>query len=274
MRRPGPLLAAILPFASVFALGCGGSASGAPDAAALDSDAQPSTGAPMGMDGANSDAGDVEARDAWSGASDASDASDDDGANDAGATPISWDGRAPLDQRASAAACPHGRDAGAGLPCPDSGTPLPGNPCAVDSDCTGGNDGVCLCAPDLVPPPSGSGPGTLYTETFCSYDQCFVDSDCGQRVPCDCRDPGIDGTPNVCLSASNCAVDSDCGPPGFCSPSAVLGQTPDVGFFCHTENDTCVDDSDCPVPGGPFVEACRFDTAGAIWHCFLVPTRP
>jgi hypothetical protein len=101
MRRPGPLLAAILPFASVFALGCGGSTSGAPDAAASDSDAQPSTGAPTGMDGANSDAGDVEARDAWSATSDAS---DDDTADDASATPISWDGRAPLDQRASAAA--------------------------------------------------------------------------------------------------------------------------------------------------------------------------
>jgi hypothetical protein len=267
MLRIGPLLATLCPFASAFALGCVGSAPSTSDApAASRNGAHPVTGAAIGMAAGSSDAGSGTNGDAESGG---------DGANDGAATPISWDGRAPLDHRASATACPRGRDAGLGFPCPDSGaSPLPGNPCAVDSDCTGGNSGLCLCVPDLVPPPSGSGPGMLYTQTFCSYDQCLVDSDCGPRVPCDCRVPNIFGSPNVCLSASNCAVDSDCAPPSFCSPSLVVAQTPDIGYFCHTPNDTCIDDSDCPVPGGPLRETCRFDATSAIWHCVIVPTRP
>jgi hypothetical protein len=271
MRRPLDtpcLLAALRTFASVLAVGCGGSASGSPDAAvASGNDAR----AAMGTATAG-DAGDALFKDAGDGVTGVLgyDSGDDDAA-----TPISWDGRAPLDHRVSATACSQGRDGGFGLSCPDSGAgPLPGNPCAVDTDCTGGSDGVCLCAPDLVPPASGTGLGMIYTQTFCSYDECFVDGDCGSRIPCECRDQNIFGAPNVCLAASNCAVDSDCGPPGFCSPSVVVGQSPSVAFFCHTPSDTCSEDSDCPVPDGPFVEQCRFDAPTAIWRCFMLPTRP
>jgi hypothetical protein len=276
MRRLWWLLAAPLAVASVFAFGCGGGVTSTSDAASGNG-AQPSTGDAMGA-AADSDAGDAWAPGAGTGTrADASSPYEDPGdggAQDAGATPISWDGRAPLDHRASAAACPRVREAGVGLSCPDSGAgPLPGNPCAVDSDCTAGSDGVCLCIPDLVPPPSGNGPGLLYTETACSYDQCFVDSDCGPRIPCDCRDPNIFGAPNVCLSMSNCAVDSDCAWPAFCALSTVTG-TPSIAFFCHTSNDTCIDDSDCPVPGGPFDAQCRFDATSAIWRCFQYPSRP
>ena len=193
------------------------------------------------------------------------------------AAPIAWDGRAPLAHRDAdaGAACPRARSADPAVTCGDAGIPLAGNPCARDSDCTSGQDGICLCVPDLVPPASGTGPGVLYTETFCSYDECFVDSDCGARVPCECRDPGIAGSPNVCLSASNCALDSDCPPPGFCSPSPVLGQSPDIGFFCHTPGDTCADDVDCqPPPPGPFASACRFELMGGTWRCFQQATRP
>ncbi len=193
------------------------------------------------------------------------------------ATPIVWDGRAPLAHRGAdaGAPCPRERTVDPAVACSDAGIPRAGNPCARDSDCTAGQDGVCLCAPDLVPPASGTGPGVLYTETFCSYDECFVDSDCGAHVPCECRDQGIAGSPNVCLSASNCALDSDCPPPGFCSPSPVLGQSPDIGFFCHTPGDTCADDVDCqPPPPGPFVSACRFDMMGGTWRCFQQATRP
>ena len=273
VRRKWWLLAAGLPVASILAFGCGGGVASTSDAASGNG-AHSSTGDAMGAAAAGSDAGD-----AWAPAgsgmwADASSLDEDAGAHDAAATPISWDGRAPLDHRASATACPLVRDAGVGLPCPDSGAgPLPGNLCAVDSDCTAGSNGLCLCIPDLLPPPSGSGPSLLYTETACSYDECFVDSDCGPRVPCDCRVPNVYGTPNVCLSTSNCAVDSDCAWPGFCSPSNVTA-TPNVGFFCHTSNDTCIDDSDCPVPGGPFVVQCRFDAPSAAWRCFQYPSRP
>ena len=255
------------------ALGCGQAPAGAPDThtggtGARNGSGAPGDAAPSGNSDATLDATLDAALDAA--LPDASSLGDDE-MTDAAAMPISWDGRVPSEHRVSDVACQHAREGGIGFDCPDTGAPpLPGNPCAANSDCTGGQNGVCLCAPDLIPPPSGSGQGLLYTQTFCSYDQCYLDSDCGSRTPCDCRDPNIFGSPNVCLSASNCAVDSDCGPPGFCSPSPVLGQTPDVGYFCHSPEDTCIDDVDCPVPKGPYQTQCRFDATSATWHCFEI----
>jgi hypothetical protein len=194
--------------------------------------------------------------------------------SDGAAAPISWDGRAPLSHREAGADCPRERAEDAGLlwPCGDAAA-LPGNPCAQDSYCTAGQDGRCLCEPVFSAPP-GSAPDAsdqltiLYNQTFCSYDECFVDSDCGPRVPCDCRDPNIYGNPNVCLSASNCAVDSDCPPPAFCSLSELPpGQTPNIGYFCHTPNDTCIDDADCPS-NGALIPDCGFDPTSGIWLCF------
>lgn len=268
------VLSALLPLvvclAFGFTIGCSGSTVAAADAATASPGA--SDGAPPGV----STLDDATAAPGDSFASDAGDTGSDDGpfATDGALTAIPWDGRAPLAHRDAGAACPQERAADAGFPCPESSIPLPGNPCLENADCTAGQNGLCLCAPDLVPPASGTGPGTLYGETVCSYDECFVDSDCGPRVPCDCRIPGISGTPNVCLSASDCAIDSDCPLPGFCSPSLVPAQTPDVGFFCHTEDDTCIDDVDCPPPSGPIVSACRFDATSGIWRCFEEPSRP
>jgi len=181
-------------------------------------------------------------------------------------SPISWDGRAPEDHRASATDCPQQRDEDAGTACAASWPPDPGEyACAQDSDCTMGANGRCLGAPS--PPPYEAGLGTL-CESFCSYDQCFVDSDCGPRLPCLCRDASYDGAPNLCLTESNCAIDSQCGPPGFCSPSSTFGEgSPSFGYFCHTLNDLCVDDTDCAP-----LSTCQFDDGGDRWICYPTPT--
>ena len=191
-------------------------------------------------------------------------------------SPISWDGRVPMDHRASSSTCPQQRAAGTvlnvGFPCPDGGLPSPtAFACAQDSDCTMGNNGRCLSAPIYVyPEDSGIGPGLLYCETLCSYDQCFSDSDCAARVPCACRYQPVYGEANLCLTEGNCAVDSDCGPGGFCSPSVVMGGSPEgYGYFCHTPNDLCIDNMDCGPDGS--TSSCQFDVAGGHWACHTPP---
>jgi hypothetical protein len=174
---------------------------------------------------------------------------------DAGA--ISWDGRAPLAHRDASVACPRERDHDASLPCPE-GTPPPGSQCVTNADCTGGQNGRCLCAPSFDPPDTG---------TVCSYDQCFADTDCPPRVPCGCRDVNIYGNPNTCNSASNCAVDSDCPSTGFCSQSGG------AGYYCHTPNDACIDDVGCPPATFMNLSACLFDGSRGVWRCFQVPQR-
>jgi hypothetical protein len=144
---------------------------------------------------------------------------------------------------------------------------LPGNPCVTNADCTGGQNGRCLCAPAFGSPDSGNA-DTLYNDTFCSYDQCFADTDCHPRVPCDCRDDGVPGSPNVCMSTSNCAVDPDCPSTGFCSPTGA-------GYFCHTPNDTCIDEVDCPPAAATLItqSACLFEADSGVWECVQVPER-
>jgi hypothetical protein len=184
------------------------------------------------------------------------DATSDAAASDAG-SPISWDGRAPLDHRASPTACPEEREAGA--PCAAGTGPFPTEgSCEQDSDCTMGKNGRCLAFPNAPPEEAGRQCGAI-----CSYDDCFVDSDCPPRVPCVCRDVTIYGDPNVCSTQSQCAVDSQCGPPGFCSPQAG---SPFYGYFCHTLRDLCIDNTDCPSG-----DSCEFDTMTNRWFCFMPP---
>jgi hypothetical protein len=185
----------------------------------------------------------------------------------------SWDGRAPLTHRDAGTDCPRDRAEDAGSP-PFSSLPFPGNTCAHNADCTAGQNGRCLSEPNYGAPDPVTGQEIAYNETYCSYDDCFVDSDCGLRVPCDCRIQNIYGAPNVCLLGSNCALDSDCQPPGFCSRSYGLPKEPDYGFFCHTTNDTCIDDVDCPPRVGDTEYTCRFDSTLARWRCFAEPVRP
>lgn len=177
----------------------------------------------------------------------------------------------------------------AGAPCPMERAPVTPNPvcscadsglcscraCSEDSDCAAGKNGRCER-------------GFLFQ---CSYDECFVDSDCAGKAPCGCRESGQSGVSNVCLTSGNCRVDGDCGPNGYCSPSALrlcgcpstelcpdsaacfdlagtrvpcggCGDSCGHGYFCHTPDDTCLDDSDCCGEG-----SCNYDSVRHRWDC-------
>jgi len=72
----------------------------------------------------------------------------------------------------------------------------------------------------------------------------------------------------ICVEA-NCHTDADCGSNGYCSPTvdsecgSFYGT---VGFYCHTCDDTCTDDTDCGngQPGSPY---CAYDPTVGHWAC-------
>jgi len=170
----------------------------------------------------------------------------------------------PISHRAAATPCPAVRPVATCATNP-SGLPLNGGNCAVDSDCSLGQNGRCVA----------ESPNAGYC-SVCSYDACFADTDCVAGGPCDCR--ATFGGANVC-AGGNCRVDADCGPGGYCSaslaacPGYPTPRTWDVGYYCRTPNDTCVEDADCATPtSGP--RRCRFDATAASWRCFDFPGCP
>ena len=223
-------------------VGCGGSVSstsaGRPDATASDASSAEGPDASIGLMGAS-------------------------GAADAGV-----DGSvlveagfvdADVIHREAGSTCPTARGAGA-ISCPD----MDGGSCTSNADCDGGVNGRCLRASN--PLPCGGA-------VSCSYDECFMDSDC-PAVPCSCRSSDTDPSPNVCVTGSGCTVDSDCGPGGLCSPSAApdtvarcwaLGAT----YQCHTPSDQCLTNADCIACDGGVcrVRQCSFESTTKRWTC-------
>lgn len=161
-------------------------------------------------------------------------------------------GRVPLVHRAAPVECSHTRGAG------NSDPQAPGT-CLMDADCTTGTNGRCLLSTH----------GARLNS--CSYDRCFLDSECGGKV-CTCRETAIDV--NRCAEG-NCKVDADCGAAGYCSPSVPFDRinTGTGGYYCHTAADECVDDADCPQ--APNKAKCAFDPTKSHWACstgqFLPP---
>ncbi|MEP7126267.1 MAG: hypothetical protein ABJE95_35375 [Byssovorax sp.] len=158
-------------------------------------------------------------------------------------------GKEPMAHRAGAAACTAAR------PAFDLGGA--DGKCLKDADCTAGKNGRCVAY--------------LGKPSFCSYDACSIDADCGSAGVCDCRN-GASFAANTCFHG-NCQVDADCGVKGYCSPSAV-GIGPDCntgvqpgsyGYFCHTPADECTDDADCPAGMGQ--GACLLQPDKALWGC-------
>ena len=158
----------------------------------------------------------------------------------------------PAVHRASAVACDHTR------PSDEPNVPDAGfTQCHTNAECTQGENGRCTA--------NGHIGGWN-----CSYDLCFVDSDCptasgGEPELCEC---GIQADNNVCLPG-NCRVDADCGNGGFCSPS--LGSCGNYSGFeayhCHTQADECMDDSDCGPNASPSGAYCAFIPAVGHWQC-------
>jgi hypothetical protein len=136
-----------------------------------------------------------------------------------------------------------------------------GTTCNHDTDCTAGINGRCN---------GRAGPAGYQS---CSYDECFVDADCGPNGVCVCGVSGDDldggvsrGGNNIC-ARGNCVVDSDCGPGGVCSPvmahKSVCGDHIG-GFYCHTPADTCGDFRDCKVN-----EDCVYDPTRGHFACVV-----
>ncbi len=155
--------------------------------------------------------------------------------------------RFPTQHRETAIACPATPRA-PGYDKPDAAPGTSGK-CEHDSDCTAGKNGRCR-------PPG-------HAESYCTYDACGSDADCGSGKVCECN--SWEG--NACLPA-NCHTDGDCGGLG-CSPTrgetcGNMGGT--VGYYCHTKKDDCVEDSDCKKKGDT-QGMCVYSPAGARWTC-------
>ena len=162
-------------------------------------------------------------------------------------------GRTVKQHRPVAAACAMTRAPGP--------TGIGAGTCKMDSDCTAstkGSNGRCV---------SGRGGPS------CSYDECFDDSTCLGKV-CLCRPEG-EVTASVqahhCLSQGNCRTDGDCGTGGTCSPSfSTCGSyTGVVAYYCHTPQDSCLDDADCQSADGGLgsIGYCKFSPEGSKWIC-------
>ena len=160
--------------------------------------------------------------------------------------------RVPMKHRAVASSCPEQRDAGSG-PQGSCGDGVQ-NVCLSDADCAPGTNGRCLAN------------WRLPCLSACSYDTCFSDSECADNQPCQCRDSASSTDANQCMTGGNCRIDADCGPGGYCSPgssSPCLCNRPcGGGYFCHTPNDTCLEDSDCGTDGN-----CIYDSVAKRWGC-------
>ncbi len=153
-------------------------------------------------------------------------------------------GEAPDRHRPEAVACDMTRPSPPVVPNPNSM-----DECAAHTDCTAGMNGRCL---------------EMRFGYVCTYDECFSDDDCSGV--CECNG-GFGSDANVCLRQGDCNVDADCGAGNFCSPSfGDCGSfSGTIGYFCHTPQDDCVNDSDCTSMGPQWY--CRYDPLVARWSC-------
>jgi hypothetical protein len=192
--------------------------------------------------------------------------------------------REPLKHRAVADVCDRERPPGSvsrsyGVAVPDDAeTCVTDADCAVPESCAGclvacvntGERMACVsarpssCAADAHCSEGVNGRCEDLRGAVCTYDECFADSECNTGGPCACEG-GFWSDSNACL-AGNCQTDADCG--GYCSPS--FGDCGDyagvIGYYCHTPEDTCLDDADC---SGPDTGAgyCMYRPEVAHWAC-------
>jgi hypothetical protein len=170
----------------------------------------------------------------------------------------------PVVHRPSGSVCPSQRGAGTVCTIPPD-TFAAGSNCSSDADCTAGANGRCIDYNGPIP--------TCYPNT-CSYDTCFSDSDCPKDQPCLCRGSADSNVANTCKAGGNCAIDSDCGPGGECSPGSTQYWCGVPGYFCHTAQDTCVNDSDCPANASGHAQECDYDVQAGYFACAVICPAP
>jgi hypothetical protein len=127
-----------------------------------------------------------------------------------------------------------------------------GSECAQDAQCSAGHNGRCQ---------------DFRGTSACTYDECAVDGDCSSSGPCACE-AAFWSDANACLPG-NCRTDADClGGGGYCSPT--FGDCGDyagvIAYYCHSPDDTCIDDSDCTsATQGPGY--CMYRPELGHWEC-------
>ncbi len=133
------------------------------------------------------------------------------------------------------------------------GDPVAIGCCHTDADCVHGFSGHCSVE-------DGQRIG------LCSYaDRCASSSDCSTDTTCVCGNSSAPG--NRCVR-SVCRSDSECGAGSYCSPSRTScfnGVHNADGVYCHTPDDRCLNDRDCPTG-----EVCGFVPEHALWTCITV----
>ena len=136
--------------------------------------------------------------------------------------------------------------------------------CKSDAECQKGVNGHCQR--HMV--------AHAHFENRCIYDGCSTDDDCKKQDedplstrlgagPCICGDRG---EVNACMGG-NCRTDADCGS-SYCSPSRDFqcGYEGTPGYYCHTSDDECLNDSDCTTDAGKPAQ-CRYDPDANRWAC-------
>jgi hypothetical protein len=172
-------------------------------------------------------------------------------------------GKEPASHRALAVACAPGPTKGDVTPPPAPSAsagaakvappPAP-DECSKDADCKEGKNGRCAM----------TGGGRMRPRPGCVYDKCFADADCGAKSECVC---GSTGVGNHCRPGT-CATDADCGS-SYCSPSYGTSCGPYGGYhgnYCHTADDECTSDDDCPLKGSER-GYCAWYPEASRWKC-------
>ena len=129
--------------------------------------------------------------------------------------------------------------------------------CEAHADCSEGPNGRCIYTPEDFED---------YARSECLYDFCQSDDDCNELEVCLCGK-----MKSRCHGGNSCQVDADCGENGYCSPTYWHNDNQDsmvlTGYFCHTANDECIDDKDCPRRPDSDFSTCAFSQQLGYWRC-------